>query len=490
MKQCLQVSVTVRQGQASSLSRPVIVGHNRDFIKENFTMTSTYDVVVLGAGSGGYATALRASQLGMKVALIEGDKVGGTCLHRGCIPTKAMLHVAETVDAIKEASRLGVKASFEGVDMHEVGRFRDKTISRLHKGLQGLVKSRKIDYIQGWGRVISPNTVQVGSYQGKNLVLATGSYSKSLPGLEIEGRVITSDQALQLDWVPNKAVVLGGGVIGIEFASLWASLGTEVTVIEGLPHLANNEDASVSKGLERAFRSRGITFKTGTMFDSVTQTGNSVQVKTQSGDTFDADLLLVAVGRGPRTKDMGFEDIGVNIDRGFIPVDDHLMTNVPGVYAVGDIVPGLQLAHRGFAQGIFLAEYLGGLDPAPLVEHNIPRVTFCEPEIASVGLTQKQAEDKFGKDGVKVTEYNLAGNGKSQILGTGGIIKLVAQKDGPIIGFHALGKRVGELVGEGQLMVNWEAFPEDLAALVHTHPTQDEAIGEAGMALAGKPLHS
>lgn len=455
-------------------------------------MTSTYDVVVLGAGSGGYATALRASQLGMKVALIEGDKVGGTCLHRGCIPTKAMLHVAETVDAIKEASRLGVKASFEGVDMHEVGRFRDKTISRLHKGLQGLVKARKIDYIQGWGRVISPNTVQVGSetYQGKNLVLATGSYSKSLPGLEIEGRVISSDQALQLDWVPNKAVVLGGGVIGIEFASLWASLGSEVTVIEGLPHLANNEDASVSKGLERAFRSRGIAFKTGTMFDSVTQTGNSVQVKTQSGDTFDADVLLVAVGRGPRTKDMGFEDIGVNIDRGFIPVDDHLMTNVPGVYAVGDIVPGLQLAHRGFAQGIFLAEYLGGLDPQPLVEHNIPRVTFCEPEIASVGLTQKQAEEEFGKDGVKVTEYNLAGNGKSQILGTGGIIKLVAQKDGPIVGFHALGKRVGELVGEGQLMVNWEAFPEDLAALVHTHPTQDEAIGEAGMALAGKPLHS
>lgn len=455
-------------------------------------MTSTYDLVVLGAGSGGYATALRASQLGMKVALIEGDKVGGTCLHRGCIPTKAMLHVAEAVDAIKEVSRLGVNATFSGVDMSKVAAFRDKTISRLHKGLQGLVKSRKIDYIPGWGRLVSANTVQVGTdtYQGKNLVLATGSYSKSLPGLAVEGRVITSDQALQLDWIPRKAIVLGGGVIGIEFASLWASLGTEVTVIEALPHLANNEDAAVSKGLERAFRSRGIAFKTNTLFDSVTQDQNAVQVKTQAGDTFDADLLLVAVGRGPRTRDMGFEQVGINLDRGFIPVDEHLMTNVPGVYAVGDIVPGLQLAHRGFAQGVFLAEHLGGLSPHPLVEQNIPRVTFCEPEIASVGLTQAQAEEKFGQDGVQVIEYNLAGNGKSQILGTGGIIKMVAQKDGPIVGFHALGKRVGELVGEGQLMVNWEAFPEDLATLIHTHPTQNEAIGEAAMALAGKPLHS
>lgn len=455
-------------------------------------MTSTYDLVVLGAGSGGYATALRASQLGMKVALIEGDKVGGTCLHRGCIPTKAMLHVAEAVDAIKEASSLGINATFSGVDMSKVAVFRDKTISRLHKGLQGLVKSRKIDYIPGWGRLVSANTVQVGTdtYQGKNLVLATGSYSKSLPGLAIEGRVITSDQALQLDWIPRKAIVLGGGVIGIEFASLWASLGTEVTVIEALPHLANNEDAAVSKGLERAFRSRGIVFKTGTLFDSVTQDQNAVQVRTQAGDTFDADLLLVAVGRAPRTRDMGFEQVGINLDRGFIPVDEHLMTNVPGVYAVGDIVPGLQLAHRGFAQGVFLAEHLGGLSPHPLVEQNIPRVTFCEPEIASVGLTQAQAEEKFGQEGVQVTEYNLAGNGKSQILGTGGIIKMVAQKDGPIVGFHALGKRVGELVGEGQLMVNWEAFPEDLASLIHTHPTQNEAIGEAAMALAGKPLHS
>lgn len=456
-------------------------------------MTSTsYDVVVLGAGSGGYATALRAAQLGKKVALIEGDKVGGTCLHRGCIPTKALLHVAESAEAIKESSAYGLQAELQGVDMETVGKYRQTTISRLHKGLQGLIKMRKVDMISGWGRLVDAHTVQVGDQQltGQTIVLATGSYSKSLPGLEITGRVITSDQALELSWIPRKAVVLGGGVIGLEFSSFWASLGCEVTIIEGLPHLANNEDESISKNLEKAFRGRGINFHTNTMFDSVTQDDSGVKVKTQDGKTFEGDLLLVAVGRGPRTQDLGYEQVGIKMERGFVLVDQNLQTNIPGIYAVGDIVPGLQLAHRSFAQGIFLAEHLCGLNPRPLVEVNIPRVTFSEPEIASVGLTQKQAEEQFGKENVKVYEYNLAGNGKSQILGTGGLVKLVAQKDGPIVGFHALGKRIGEQVGEGQLVVNWEAYPEDLAALIHAHPTQNESIGEAAMALAGKSLHS
>lgn len=450
-----------------------------------------YDVVVLGGGSGGYAAALRSAQLGKKVALIEGDKLGGTCLHRGCIPTKALLHVAEEVDSINEAKNFGISATLDGIDMAEVGKFRDGIVNQMFKGLSGLVKSKKIDMIQGWGKLVDGHTVEVDGQkiQGENIVLATGSYSKSLPGLAIEGRVITSDQALKLDWVPRSAVVLGGGVIGVEFASLWTSMGSKVTILEGLPHLVPNEDEDISKGLERELRKRGIDFHLGTMFKGVTQDDNGVYVEAEGLDRIEADLLLVAVGRGPRTAHMGYEECGIAMERGFVLVDNTLKTNLDSVYAVGDIVPGLQLAHRGFAQGIFVAEQLAGMNPQKIVESGIPRVTFCEPQIASVGLTQKQAEEKYGKDKVVAKTFNLAGNGKSRILNTGGIVKLVAIKDAEIVGFHTLGKRMGEQVGEGQLMVNWEAYPDDVAQLIHAHPTQNEAIGEAAMALAGRALH-
>lgn len=450
-----------------------------------------YDVVVLGGGSGGYAAALRSAQLGKKVALIEGDKLGGTCLHRGCIPTKALLHVAEEVDAIKEASTFGISASLDGIDMADVGKYRDGIVNQMFKGLTGLVKSRKIEIIEGWGKLVDGHTVEVDGkkIEGKNIVLATGSYSKSLPNLPIEGRVITSDQALQLDWIPRSAVVLGGGVIGVEFASVWTSMGTKVTILEGLPHLVPNEDEDISKGLERELRKRGINFHLKTKFTGVTQDDNGVHVEAEGLDRIDADLLLVAVGRGPRTQKMGYEDCGIKMDRGFVLVDEHLKTNIDSVYAVGDIVPGLQLAHRGFLQGIFAAEDIAGLSPRPIEEKDIPRVTFSNPEIASVGLTQKQAEEQYGKDKVHTQTFNLAGNGKSRILQTNGLVKLVAIKDEQIVGFHALGARMGEQIGEGQLIVSWEAYPEDLAPLIHAHPTQNESIGEAAMALAGRPLH-
>lgn len=450
-----------------------------------------YDLVILGAGSGGYAAALRAAQLGLKVALIEGDKLGGTCLHRGCIPTKAYLHAAEVADTVKESEHFGVQSSFSGVDMGRVAEYRDQTINQLYKGLQGLVKARKIDLIQGWGRLTGKNTVTVDGteHKGKNVVLASGSYSKTIPGLEIEGNVITSEQALQMSWVPSRAIILGGGVIGVEFASVWASFGSEVTIIEGLDHLAPNEDEAISKNLERQFRKRKIDFHTKTMFDSVSQDESGVHVKTQDGKTYDGDILLVAIGRGPATANLGYEEQGINMDRGFVLTDGRLRTNVEGIYAVGDIVPGLQLAHRGFQQGIFVAEEIAGLNPQPIDETGIPRVTFCEPEISSVGLTEKQAKEKYG-DSVITKEFNLAGNGKSQILDTQGLVKLVALKDGPIVGFHAIGKRMGEQIGEGQLLVNWEAYPEDVAAIIHAHPTQNEALGEAALALAGKSLHS
>jgi dihydrolipoamide dehydrogenase len=449
-----------------------------------------YDIVILGGGSGGYACALRAAQLGQKVVLVEEDKLGGTCLHRGCIPTKALLHAAEVADAARDSEVFGVRAQLQGIDMPAVNKYKDSVISRLYKGLQGLVKSKDITYVTGTGKLVGRDAVQVGDtvYRGKAVVLATGSYARSLPGLEIGGRIITSDQALQLDYVPDTVIVLGGGVIGVEFASVWKSFGTDVTIVEALPSLVPAEDAACSKALERAFRKRKIGFHTGVRFASASQDDSSVTVTLEDGRTLAADLLLVAVGRGPRTSGVGYEENGVTLDRGFVPVDAHLQTNVPGVYAVGDIVPGLQLAHRGFAQGIFLAEHLAGMGPTPIDEAGIPRVTYSEPEVASVGLTEAQAREKYGD--VQTYDYNLGGNGKSQILCTAGFIKLVRQKDGPVVGVHMVGSRVGELIGEGQLIYNWEAYPEDVAPLVHAHPTQNEAMGEAHLALAGKPLHA
>ena len=448
----------------------------------NVAETLDYDIVVLGAGSGGYAAAMRAAQLGSKVALIEGDKVGGTCLHRGCIPTKALLHAAEVADEMREGTSIGVRGAFEGIDMAALNAYKDGVVQRMHKGLTGLVASRGVETVNGWGRLVARDTVDVDGtlYRGKSVVLASGSFSKTL-GLEISGRIITSDQA---------AVILGGGVIGVEFASIWRSYGADVTIIEGLPSLVPNEDPSVSKQLERSFRRRGIKFSTKTMFDRVEQSGSSVTVRTQDGKSFTADYLLVAIGRGPATSGLGYEEQGISMDRGFVLTDERLRTNVPGVYAVGDIVPGLQLAHRGFLQGIFVAEEIAGLNPRVVDESLIPRVTFCNPEIASVGLNQNKAEEKYGEDNVEAIEFNLAGNGKSQMLGTQGFVKVVRVKDGPIVGFHAIGARMGEQVGEGQLLVSWEAQPEDFDGLVHAHPTQNESIGEALLALAGKPLHT
>jgi dihydrolipoamide dehydrogenase len=451
-----------------------------------------FDVVILGGGSGGYAAALRSAQLGKSVALIEKDKLGGTCLHRGCIPTKALLHSAEIADNVKDAGHYGVNASFGSIDMLGVNKYRDGIVDRLFKGLTGLVGSKDITVVAGEGRLVGPKTVQVNgdNYTGANVVLASGSYSRSLPGLEIGGRVITSEHALQLDFVPNKVIVLGGGVIGVEFASIWRSFGAEVTIVEGLPSLVPNEEPAVSKALERAFRKRGIDFKTGVRFSGVEQHDSGVVVTLESGEKLEAELMLVAVGRGPNTAGLGYEEQGIAMDRGWVLTNERLQTNIPGVFAAGDIVPGLQLAHRGFQQGIFIAEEIAGLAPAVIDESGIPKVTYCEPEIASVGLTTAQATEKFGADNISTYEYNLGGNGKSQILGTAGFIKLIRLNNGPVVGVHMIGSRVGEQIGEAQLIVNWEAYPEDVASLVHAHPTMNEAIGEAHLALAGKPLHA
>ena len=452
---------------------------------------SGYDIVILGGGSGGYACALRAAELGKRVAMIEKDKVGGTCLHRGCIPTKALLHAAEVADHARDGMAVGVRSTLDGIDVPAVNAYKDKVVTRLWKGLVGLVGSRHIDVIEGDGRLISPTQVQVGDrvIEGAHVVLATGSESRSLPGLQVDGqRVITSEHALLLDRVPASVVILGGGVIGVEFASVWRSFGAEVTIVEMLPHLLPAEEESSSKLLERAFRRRGISYKLGTRFEGAKDTGSGITVTLEGGSTIDAELLLVAVGRGPVSAGLGYEEAGVAMDRGFVLVDEYCQTSVPTISAVGDLRPGLQLAHVGFAEGILVAERLAGLPVTPIDYDGVPRVTYSDPEVASVGITSAQAAER----GIETTEftYDLAGNGRSQILQTQGAAKVIATAGGgPVLGVHLVGARVGELIAEAQLIYNWEAAPAEVAQLIHPHPTQSEAIGEAHLALAGKPLH-
>ncbi len=433
-------------------------------------MAASFDLIVLGAGSGGYACALRAAQLGLTVALVEKDKVGGTCLHRGCIPTKAMLHAAEVADTVRNGSQFGIHAAIDKVDLSGVVSYADSVVGRIYRGVSGLISARNITVVQGAGRLIQNRgrpAVTVGdqTYQATNLVLATGSYPRSLPGLEIDGmKILTSEQALRLDRLPSSAIVLGGGVIGVEFASAWRSFGVDVTIVEALPRLVSGEDSSISAALERAFRKREINMVTGAAMSGCQTTESGVRMELADGQPLEAELMLVAVGRGPQTSDLGYSEAGVELDDGFVRVNERLETSVPRVYAVGDVVRGLQLAHRGFAHGIFVAEEIahqaGALEqaPTPIVDAEVPRVTYCDPEIASVGLSEDEARTRFGDS--ETFTYDLTGNGKSQILKTRGFVKLVRQPSGPVVGVHMIGARVSELVGEAQLITNWDAFPD------------------------------
>lgn len=450
-----------------------------------------FDLVVLGGGSGGYAAAIRASELGKRVALVEKDKVGGTCLHRGCVPTKALLHTAEIADHVREAATVGVEATLSGFDTARMSSYREGIVAKKYRGLQSLLSSRGITVVAGEGRLSAGPSVIVGedAYVGTDVVLATGSRTRLLPGIELGERVLTSETALTLDTVPGSVVVLGGGVIGVEFASAWRSLGSEVLIVEALDRLLPGEDAASSKALERAYRKRGIQTALGTRFEGLEQRADGVTVTLSDGRAVEADYVLVAVGRGPVTEDLGLDEAGVTRDRGFVLTNEHLQTSAPHVWAVGDIVPGLQLAHRSFQQGIFVAERIAGLAPVAVPETTIPRVAYSRPEVASVGLTESAARDVHG-DRIATYEFNLAGNAKSEILGTAGFAKVVRIVDGPIVGVHLVGDRVGELITEGQLAIGWEAHPEDIAPFVHAHPTQSEALGEAFLALAGKPLHT
>ena len=449
------------------------------------------DLVVLGGGSGGYAAALRAAELGSSVVIVEKDKLGGTCLHRGCVPTKALLHAGEVADNTRDAAAVGVRATWEGVDVPALTAYREAIVAKKHKGLQGLIAARGITVVHGAGTLEQGPAVRVGDdlYRGRDVVVATGSYTRTLPGIDIGGRILGSEQALELPEIPAHVAVLGGGVIGVEFASLWRSLGADVTVIEALPTLLPADDEVIGKTMERAFRRRGIRTVLGTPVSAVTADEDRVVVRLADDAEITADALLVAVGRAPATDGLGLEAAGVGLDRGFVVVDDDLRTAADHVWAVGDIVAGPQLAHRGFQQGIQVAERIAGRRPVRVPDAHIPRVTYSSPEAASVGLTEAAARALHG-DAITTYEYNLAGNAKSEILGTAGIVKVVRHVDGPVVGIHMVGDRVGELIAEGQLIVGWEAHPEDVTPFLHAHPTQSEALGEALLALAGSPLHT
>jgi dihydrolipoamide dehydrogenase len=455
----------------------------------------SYDVAVLGAGSGGYSTALRAAQLGKRVALIErDDRLGGTCLLRGCIPTKAFLQSAAVMDQVNRSEEWGIKASGEP-NWEGVQAFQKKVVDKLVSGLTGLIKLRKIDVVQGTGKLVPGPAVEVDgrTVEATDVVVATGSYPRLLPGLEIGDRVVTSDEALGLSFIPTSVVVIGAGAVGLEFASFYRSFGAEVTVVEALPRIAPLEDEDISKELARAYRKRGIKAFADAKVQDVKVSGDQVEVTYETNgktETVAADICLVAVGRGPITDGLGLEELGVELDRGHVKVNGSLQSTTGHVWAVGDVASTpFQLAHVSFAEGIAVAERIAGENPPEIDYAGVCRVTYSTPEVASVGLTEQQAKDR-GYEDLDIEKLPMQGIGKANIVGEGGLVKLVAAKEGPVLGVHLIGPHVTDLIAEGMLITNWEALPEEVAQLIHPHPSLSEAIGEAHLALAGKALHS
>jgi dihydrolipoamide dehydrogenase len=456
-------------------------------------MADDFDLIVLGAGTGGYSAAIRGAGLGLRVALVERDKVGGTCLHRGCIPTKALLHSAEVFDTIGEAGSFGISAENRTYDWPGVQTYKDKVVTKMFKGLEALIKHQKIEVVRGSGTMTSPTTISVEGREltAKNIVVATGSEPKMIPGLKRGGRVITSDEAL-VNGVPQSAIVLGAGSVGVEFASIWASFGATVTVVEMLPSMLPLEDADLGKEIAKHFGKRGIKCLTGAKLEEAAVTDDGVRATVSldgKTETIDAEVLLVAVGRGPVSEGAGLDAAGVKLDqRGFVQVDDKLLTTAPGVYAVGDCINTPGLAHVSFGEGMFVAEQLAGHKTAPVDYNAVPRATYSSPEVAAVGMTEAQAREK-GFDVVTKT-VQMAGIGKAVILQTSGLCKIVAEKGGRVLGVHFIGARVTELVAEAMLAVGWEAMPEEIAALIHPHPTLSESFGETALSMSGRALHT
>jgi dihydrolipoamide dehydrogenase len=494
-----------------------------------------HDVVILGGGPGGYATAFRAAARGLDVALVEADLVGGTCLHRGCIPSKAILHVAEMLEEVHRSEVFGLQLTYDGLDGDGLDSFRSGVITRLHKGLDFLV-GKRTTFHAGRGRLVRDDDGDLGvevtgddgattHVAGRHVVLATGSVAKSLPGVEVDGEVVqTSDQALWFTTPPRRAVIVGAGAIGMEFASMWRPFGSEVTVVEALDRVLPLEDADCSQAVADAYRRRGIEVLTGAAV-----TGIRVESRDGGGDagggdaggsdaggggrvgvvdvevagearSLEADVVLVATGRGPNTADVGAAELGILDERGFAVTDDYGATEVAGLWAVGDVRPTLALAHAAFAEGFVVADRIAGVEHVAPVDHvHTPRVTYCHPEVASVGLTEAQARERFGDEVVAVTRSSFRANAKGILAGSDGFVKVIhATGDvpvgahgttGPVLGVHVVGPHATDLIGEATLATAWEALPDELAAITHAHPTLYEAMGEAFQSAAGLPMH-
>jgi dihydrolipoamide dehydrogenase len=464
------------------------------------------DVAILGGGNGGYAAALRAVQLGLTVTLVEKGKVGGTCLHVGCIPTKALLHSADLMESFKKAGDFGVVAEPATVDWPKVVSRKEFVVSKHFKGLTALLKAKKITVVEGRGRLSSPATLDVEdgeTIEAGAVILASGSYARSLPFVDIDGEAfITSDHALSLEAMPKSVIVVGAGAVGLEFASVFASFGATVTVVEALPRIAPGEDEEVSKEVQRQFEKRRIKVYAGAKVTAAekSEDGAKLTLETSAGKevALEAERCLIAVGRGPVSEGLGYEEAGIKIERGFVVVDELCRTGVDGVWAVGDVItqpsmklpfPHFQLAHVAYAEGIRVAEQIAGVSGYGPVDYvGVPRATYSFPEIASVGLTEAQAKEAGYS--VKIAKLPWAALAKATILGeSAGFLKVVSEEDGPVLGVHMVGPRVTELIAEAQLITNWEAYPREVAALIHPHPTLTEAMGEAMLALAGTPLH-
>jgi len=471
-------------------------------------VANQFDVVVVGAGTGGYVAAIRAAQLGLKVGVVEKQKaLGGTCLIWGCIPTKALLEHAHALKVVQQAKEWGISLgdAKPSLDIAAVHARKDKIVNGLTRGVEFLFKKNKIEWIKGTARLLGNGKVAVEGdepreLQAREIIVATGSQARSVPGIEIDRkRIITSDQAIHLGEVPKSIVILGSGAVGVEFASIFHRFGSKVTIIELLPRLVPLEDEAVSAELEKSFKKRGIAIQTGTKVTGARIDGSSVHLdaelpggKTQS---FEADYLLVATGRGPVTTGLGLEELGVEMQRGYVMVDDLYRTNVPNISAIGDVialrsgVPHPQLAHVSSAEGIVVAERLAGEEVRPINYDHVPACTYCEPEIGSVGLTEGRAKDQ-GYD-VRVGSFPFQVLGRARMANeTEGFVKIVAdRKYDEILGVHIIGPRATELIAESVLALRLECTVEELIRTIHPHPTMSEAVGEAAHATHGAPIH-
>ncbi|WP_114782644.1 dihydrolipoyl dehydrogenase [Botryobacter ruber] len=463
-------------------------------------MASKYDLVVVGSGPGGYVAAIRASQLGLKVAVIERESLGGICLNWGCIPTKALLKSAQVFEYINHASDYGINIGEASVDFGAVIKRSRGVADGMSKGIQFLFRKNKIDAIFGTGKLVAKGKVEVTDADGKkqtveatNIILATGARSRELPNLPIDGKkIIGYRQAMSLEQQPKSMIVVGSGAIGVEFAYFYNSIGTKVTVVEFLPNIVPVEDEEVSKQLERSFKKIGIEVMTNASVESVDTSGDvcKAKVKTAKGEvTLEADIVLSAVGIQTNLENLGLEELGIKTDRGRVLVDDYYKTNVDGIFAIGDIVPGPALAHVASAEGIICVEKIAGHHPEPLNYNNIPGCTYCSPEVASVGLTEKAAREK-GLD-IKVGKFPFSASGKASAAGAkDGFVKVIFDaKYGEFLGAHMIGYNVTEMIAEVVVARKLETTGHEIIKAVHPHPTMSEAVMEAAAAAYDEVIH-